>query len=876
MPIALSALRTAGFLSRGEVVKMNDILFGNNNGTVIKKLSGRYFKANKSRNIIAIIAIILTTILFTTIFTLGSGLMDTVHDQNIRKAGGDGQAVLSYISDEVYDDVAGNSLIDRIAYTKAVSYRLKNPGLERWRSDLWYMDDIALEFARYTPTTGRRPEGSNEIIADTKTLNALGVPARIWETVSLTYEIKGTEYTTDFILCGFWETDSLSNIGRLIVSKSFVDAHSDILTYTYPVDNDYSGVVTAYVMFRGNGDLEERLHRLLSETGYTCETMGGSPKDDNYVIARVSPAYQSGVLSDNMAMLVSGIVGVLLIIVTGYLIIYNIFQISVIQDIQSYGQLKTLGTTKRQIKRLINRQAFRLSLIGIPVGLMAGFLIGRALVPFLMNGTSYTADAGIKVTVNPLIFIGSTVFTLFTVFVSVHKPAKIAGAVSAIEAIRYTENDTAAFGTHRAKDRKSTHGAKLHFMALANLGRNRKRTGLVIVSMTLSLVLFNTVFTLSGGFDIDKYISKFMDRDFVISNVDYFQYKIEEGKNDLSENFIEAVKQNNSFEDGGRLYSSWMLEETFSTNHNAFFSYNKDENGNPCVRLYGADDFLLNNMEVIEGTIDMEKLKSGKYILLSVECNDDGTVIDNPDINVSDTVQINHLEVEGLSSTITDSYDFTIMAKVRVNENTATTRNTGESRFYLPTEIFLPLCDNPHLVNFTFDVKERTEAEMTEFLNDYIDSVEPGMDFESKATYVSSFDDLTSLIITIGGALSVIIGIIGIANFVNSVLTSVITRKKEFAMLQSIGMTGRQLKRMLSFEGFYYAVGTIVTSVVLGGLFSVVVVRGISDGIWFFTYRFVMWPMLVIYPFLILLTVAIPALLYRQIAKVSIIERLRQ
>ena len=192
---------------------MNDILFGNNNGAVIKKLSDRYFKAGKSRNIIAIIAIILTTILFTTIFTLGSGLTDTVHDQNIRKAGGDGQVVLSYISDEVYDNVAGNSLIDRIAYTKAVSYRLKNPGLERWRSDLWYMDDTALEFARYTPTTGRRPEGSNEIIADTKTLEALGVPAQIGETVSLTYAIKGTEYTTDFILCGFWETDSLSTIG---------------------------------------------------------------------------------------------------------------------------------------------------------------------------------------------------------------------------------------------------------------------------------------------------------------------------------------------------------------------------------------------------------------------------------------------------------------------------------------------------------------------------------------------------------------------------------------------------------------------------------------------------------------------------------------
>lgn len=84
---------------------MNDILFGNNNRPVIKKLSGRYFKASKSRNIIAIIAIVLTTTLFTTIFTLGSGLLDTVQDQNIRKAGGDGQVVLNYINDEAYNNI---------------------------------------------------------------------------------------------------------------------------------------------------------------------------------------------------------------------------------------------------------------------------------------------------------------------------------------------------------------------------------------------------------------------------------------------------------------------------------------------------------------------------------------------------------------------------------------------------------------------------------------------------------------------------------------------------------------------------------------------------------------------------------------------------
>lgn len=855
---------------------MNDILFGNNNQPIIKKISRRQFKASKSRNIIAVIAIILTTTLFTTIFTLVSGLLDTVQDQNIRKAGGDGQAVLNYINDEAYNNIQGNPLIDRIAYTKAVSYRLKNSGLEKWRSDMWYMDDTALEFARYEPTTGHRPEAENEIIADTKTLDALGIPAKIGETVPLTYEIKGTEYTTNFVLCGFWETDSLSNIGRLIVSEAFVESHKDILTYTYPVDNDYSGIVTAYIMFKGNGDITEKLNQLLSETGYTCDTLGGSIEDENYIIARVSPAYQGSNIFENPAMLFSGVAGILLIIVTGYLIIYNIFQISVIQDIQSYGQLKTLGTTKRQIKKLINRQALKLSIVGIPLGLLIGFFVGRALVPFLMNGTTFTSDAGIKVTVNPLIFIGSAVFALFTVFVSVRKPAKIAGMVSPIEAIRYTENDTLAFTKGKKKNKESTQGAKIHRMALANLGRNRKRTILVIVSMTLSLVLFNTVFTLSSGFDIEKYVSKFVNKDFIISSADYFNYSFGNSGIYLSESFINAVQQQDAYDDGGRIYTGNVLEEQYSAETDTVTNYNKDVDGNPLIDLYGADDFLLDSMEIYEGEIDWDALRSGKYALYALTMDDNGNVIDNPAVHIGDTITFHHWKMSGLTGTLENSFDLIVLAKVIINENSDTDRRTGAARFYLPTEQFMPHCDNPYLISFPFDVKDGMETEMTEFLNSYTEDIEQNMDYESKETYVASFDSMTSLIITIGGVLSIIIGFIGIANFVNSVLTSIITRRKEFAMLQSIGMTGKQLKRMLSYEGLYYAIGTIFSSIILGIIFSTVIVRGITSGLWFFTYKFVVWPMLIVYPFLIILTVAIPAALYKQITKVSIIERLRQ
>lgn len=613
----------------------------------------------------------------------------------------------------------------------------------------------------------------------------------------------------------------------------------------------------------------------MSEAGYTCDTMGGIRGDENYINAGVNPAYQGSSLLENPFMLISGIVGVLLIMMTGYLIIYNIFQISVIQDIQSYGQLKTLGTTRRQIKKLISKQVMRLSCIGIPIGLLIGFFIGRSLVPFLMNGTAYTAAAGIKVSVNPLIFIGSAIFAWITVYISVRKPAKIAGTVSPVEAIRYTENDASAFKGKKAITKKSTHGAQIYRMALANLGRNKKRTILVIVSMTLSLVLFNTVFTLSSGFDIDKYVSKFLNKDFIISSADYFQYRFDRSDAELSQTFIQAVQQEDAYEDGGELSTVRVLEEFFSVESETIVNHNKDKAGNPHVSLYGADDFLLKSMEVIEGKIDWEALRSGKYVLYGLQSDDNGNIIQDQSVQVGDVLRFHHSTADGLNSTMDATVDLTVMAKVRINNSVDTHRQTGGTNFYMPTENFKPLCTDPHVVNFSFNVKPGQEMAMEDFLTSYTENIEPGMDYESKQTYVNSFHDLTSMIITIGGALSVIIGLIGITNFINSMLTSIITRKKEFAMLQSIGMTGKQLKSMLACEGLYYAVGTILASAFFGTLFSLIIVQGIANSIWFFTYRFVIWPMLVIYPFLLAVTIIIPSILYRKIAKTSIIERLR-
>ena len=173
--------------------------------------------------------------------------------------------------------------------------------------------------------------------------------------------------------------------------------------------------------------------------------------------------------------------GMILVFIAGFLIIYNIFQISVTADIQFYGRLKTLGTTNRQIRRLIFGQAGRICLIGIPLGLLFGWLLGMVLVPSFLG----ILEGESTVSANPVIFIGSALFAWITVLLSCLRPARLAGKVSPIEALRM--NGAASKSRKSRKRRRGS--ASLSSMAWSNLGRNKRRTVTVICSLTLALVL---------------------------------------------------------------------------------------------------------------------------------------------------------------------------------------------------------------------------------------------------------------------------------------------------------------------------------------------------------------------------------------------------
>ena len=161
------------------------------------------------------------------------------------------------------------------------------------------------------------------------------------------------------------------------------------------------------------------------------------------------------------------VTGIAVIFIAGYLLIYNVFYISIAQDIRFYGMLKTLGTTARQIRKIVYKKAIKLSLMGIPIGLLLGWPIGRLLLPAIVN--MLTDDIRVVTTVNPLIFLVAIVFSAITVFISCQKPAILAAKVSPMEALHYIEQTGG-----KKKQRRSKHISTM-MMAKNNLTRNKKK-----------------------------------------------------------------------------------------------------------------------------------------------------------------------------------------------------------------------------------------------------------------------------------------------------------------------------------------------------------------------------------------------------------------
>lgn len=882
------------------------------NRKCVRRLSRRSLAANRTRNIVAIVAIALTAMLFTSLFTIAFSINEGFQQANFRQVGGYSHGTFKYLTEEQYNELKDDSLIAERGLRRFLGMPREAP-FNKSHVEIGYSDANEAKWTYCTLVEGRLPkEGTNEAATDTHVLALLGVEPRLGETFTVTFDVDGHETTQTFTLCGWWNYDEAIIANHILVPESRVDAVLDEVGVTLPADDGMTGTWNLDVMLAsGARHIDADLNQILANHGYQSEER---TDDGTFIDTGVNWGYTGAQITENLdPTTAAAVIGMLLLILlTGYLIIYNVFQISVAGDVRFYGLLKTIGTTPRQLRRMIRQQAFFLSIIGIPLGLVLGWLLGKVLLPVIVSQLNSIV---LTTSVSPWIFVGSALFALVTVFISCLRPGRMAGRVSPVEALRYTE------GSGRSKGSRKKESVSLFSMAWANLGRSRGKTIVTILSLALAVVLLTVTITLVRGFDMNKYVSLQMATDFQIADAGYFQTGPASGIDEegVSQDVIDAVQAQGGITEGGVVYRDisdvfeCVTDDWYRQGKRGFYSEEELDNMIKYsarnsdgliydeAQLYGMEDFPLNQLTVYEGDVDSLREPGSRNIAAVYTEDDYGKLIpDSHWAKLGDQVTIYYVDsfeyVDPDTGEVYASLDnvpenkvnqlvrnpkdyraitYTVTAVVAV-PTSLSYRYYGSDEFILGADTFKQDTGTDSIMYYAFNTDDDATAAMEDFLKDYTTNVDPNYDYESKSTYIEQFEGMRNMFAMTGGALSLIVALVGVLNFFNAILTGITTRRREFAMLQSIGMTSKQLRRMLIIEGLLYTMGALLLALVLTLLMTPVMSQAVSSMFWFFSFKPTYWPILVMLPIFAIIGTVLPLLSGRLMRRHSIVDRLRQ
>lgn len=875
------------------------------NRKCIRKLSWRSLWASRKRNIIAIIAIALTALLFTSLFTIVMSINSSYEMYTFRQVGGYCHGTFKEVTEEQIENISAHSNVKAAGKRITVGY-MDGGVFAKAPAEVSFMDDNCTEWSFAEPTTGHKPQERNEITMDTHALKLLGVEPKVGAEIEMTYTVGALsempyEKTDTFTLAGWWEYDDISPVHYINISEEYAkEIEAEAMSKGLePFRIDLN------VMMASNMNIRGQMEQVDLDLGYAWDETG----EGELVRIGVNWGYTTAQLGESMDVttLIAIIAFLALVIFTGYLIIYNIFQISVTGDIRFYGLLKTIGVTPRQLRRIIRQQALILCVVGIPVGLLLGYVVGAALTPVVMART--TLGVGVStVSTSPLIFFASALFALITVLLSCSRPGKIASKVSPVEATKYTEI------VRSKKKHRTTRGAKVHQMAFANLGRNKRKTVLVVISLSLSVVLLNILVTFTGGFDMEKYLAKLTCADFVVSTTDYFRYS--HSGSFISQEQIEHIQTNTSPSLSGCGYTmtgyrpiGWMTEEHWLQD---MMHYTSEENAKARLEqqnrrgdlvsqsalIEGLDKSLFDKLTVVEGDISPLLQDDTNAIAVVVPTDDYGNV-SNLDFYppVGSTQTITYIDegyyIDSRTGNLCDEntpaeymqfqlsashdVDYTVCAYVTVPHSMSFRYYSRGYSFVLPIEKLNNDSQHESIPMFyLFDTSDDiAEASAENYLTDLTADDLSGLMYESKATLRAEFEGFQNMFLLLGGLLCAIIGLVGILNFFNTIMTGILSRKREFAVLQAVGMTSKQLKAMLVYEGLFYALSSALCALVLSFVINPLVGDLLENMFWFFSGKFTIVPVIIAIPIFALLGWLIPYAMYNQAAKYSIVEQLR-
>ena len=879
---------------------MNDILFGNNNKAVIKKLANRSFRSNKMRNVIAVIAIALTTFLFTAVLTIGMGAKGTLEYNMAKMIGTGADALVQGLSEEQFQQLKENSMFEKVGCWVPIEIMTNT---NRMVAEIDYADQPQLELRMQTPRTGSAPQKANEVLVSANILKDLNIEEKIGAEIPIEFKNRqsGQMYHFDMIVSGIYDTPNEKS-ESVIVSKAFLEENAEMMS-DIAQGRVGCGIYTADVVMRDNYMVKDRISELV-------RNIGGNPDDasaDNAV--RVAPNPIVSNESGLMMWLVAGVFGVLFMF-CGYLLICNVFEIAVTNDIRQYGLLRTVGTTSRQIRRLVNRQALYLFLIGTPFGLLFGTLLGRSILPAALQIFAVDYSGGnIEVGTLPYlgIIVGAILFSGLTVYISTGKAVKKASRVSPIEAIRYVDQDAVSI-----KRKKTASGAVIPRLAKANLQRNKRRTVFIVISLTLSIVFLNSVFIFSSSFDEDVYIENQTRSDFrVYSPVIQAAWGDNFGHDSaVPEKAVEEIKEQpgvtneaylyrNTFEDD-HISCDWGTpyvvdntnkEQRMLPEHLNLGVYRTENGGHtvgltadnhPLGNVFGFSENFFDRLDIIEGETDLSVLKNklwnGNNVILMGEYDDHGNFAGAESafyfgLSVGDTIQF--------YENGTPTKEFTIIAKAAATDGDVTVTGGGSNiaqiiegpRIFMAENKFKEIYETPTLYGFLFDVEEQYQQEMETYLAQDTDVA-----YTSILTMKATVSGVKNVVLLIGGMIGAVFALVGLINFINLVMTNIITRRHEFATMQSIGMTNRQLRKMMISESFSYVLLAGIVGTLAAAVLGITLVRSfveISPSSIMMTFQMTLLPALIMLILFLALAFIVPVVALRLFNNRSVVERLR-
>lgn len=832
-------------------------------GKTIRKIAVRTFKYSRTRNIIGLLAICLTAALFTSVFAIGMSALNSIQQTTMRQVGTRAHGGFKYLTEPQYEKLKNDPEIKDIAYNIIVG-TAENPELSKVYTEIRYTEEKSAIWSFSMPTVGRLPEKENEIATTVQVLDALGAEHKLGERVTLEFTANGEKHNDGFVLCGFWNVDAVTVANQAFVSKAYADSIAPVwqsVPERFGERSFEAGSINPTFWFSSSFNIEGKMQRLKERCGF-----GEDVKDG------VNWAYAGSEVDISTVLLIAGIL--LLIMLSAYLIIYNIFYISVSRDIRFYGLLKTIGTTDRQLKKIVRRQAGFLCLAGIPAGLLIGYFLSFVLMPVIMR-TTEIHDYGVSA--NPLVFIGGALFSFVTVMISCIKPCRYAAEISPVDAVRYTENQVIS------KKKKRTGSVNPFTLASDNIKRTPKKTAAVILSIALSVILLNSTATLFRGFDMDKYIENMAVSDFCVTDKSITAPIGGEKKLDsITPEIIDEIKCSDKTAKTGCTYlhlGIHTLSEKGFENAKKICEEYKDELPEKYVgnlisdiyekreiisRIYGVDGIAEDKLEIYAGTFEKEKFESGDCIIVS-SFADDGS---GRYYDIGDKVTLDFGNGKKKTYEVMAIGDVAYALSPQYS-------NMLDVYFIMHSDEFVAETGQMNALNIAFNAKDGEYGFVEESLKKYCERQNVELDYKSRSSYVESFNNAQRMYLIVGGVLSFILALIGLLNFTNSMITSISARQHEFAVLEAIGMTGGQLKKMLVAEGALYALSSAAFAVTVGNLLSFLLVKAIANQMWFFTYRFTALPLVFSLLALFAITLLIPTVCYNVMCKTSIVERLR-